>query len=154
MATYHDADKMYVYRLLFAVILFYILYTMKVESHWHGLSINVERMVNMCCPQPQVVVNNLCLTFNTEAEAETAQQIFERNVGAASGYVTLQNFNASAAAASLSTDSAGTDIIATADPDNSFTVYVENITELYVFSATGDQVIGQVKLSLQEMVRP
>lgn len=112
-------------------------------------------MVNMCCcPQPQVVVNEVCATYNTDVEAEEAQQIFEHAGGFASAYVTLQNFNASAEAASLSTDAAGTEIIATAEPDNSFTVYVPNITELYVFSATGNQVIGQVKISLNETVRP
>lgn len=113
-------------------------------------------MVNMCCccPQPQVVVNDVCVTYNTDAEAATAQQIFEHAGGSASAYVTLQNFNASTEAASLSTDAAGTNIIATAEPDNSFTVFVPNITELYVFSATGGQVIGQVKISLNETVRP
>lgn len=107
-----------------------------------------------CCPQPIVVVNEVCATYNTDVEAAAAQQIFEHTGGAASAYVTLQNFNSSTEAASLSTDAAGTEIIATAEPDNSFTVFVPNITELYVFSATGNQVIGQVKISLNQTVRP
>lgn len=112
-------------------------------------------MVNMCCcQQPQVVVNEVCATYNTDVDAADAQQIFEHAGGSASAYVMLQNFNASAEAASLSTDATGTNIIATADPDNSFTVFVPNISELYVFSATGNQVIGQVKISLNETVRP
>ncbi len=34
-----------------------------------------------CCPQPQVVVNDVCVTYNTDAEAAAAQQIFEHAGG-------------------------------------------------------------------------
>lgn len=107
-----------------------------------------------CCPQPQVVVDKICVTYNTNVEDTDAQQIFEYANGKASGYVTLQNFNSSAEDASISTDDAGTEVIATASPDNSFTVYVPDIKELYIFSDTGEQIIGQVKISIHETVRP
>lgn len=108
-----------------------------------------------CCPEPQIVTAKMCNTFNTNVEADNAQQIFEHTNGVTSGYVTLSNFNASAGPASLSTDAAGTNIIiADVAPDNSYTVYVPNISELYVFSPTGATIIGQVNITTFQTVRP
>jgi len=107
-----------------------------------------------CCPEPQLVKLSTCNTFNTGAEAAEAIQIFEHPNGTVSGYVTLANFNASGGAASVSTDAAGTEIIATAEPDNSFTVFVPNLENLYVFSETGETVIGQVCVNASYTARP
>lgn len=74
-----------------------------------------------------------CNTFNTDVEAADASQIFEHANGTVSGYVTLSNFNACEGTANISTDAAGTEIIATAEPDNSYTVFVPYLEELYVF---------------------
>jgi hypothetical protein len=108
-----------------------------------------------CTPQPQVVSTTTCNTFNTSEPAATAVQIFEQGTGRASGYVTLTNFNASGGEANISTDAIGTAIIATALPDNSFTVYVPSLQNLYVFSSTdGVDVIGQVTVNVYQTVRP
>ncbi|MCR6097494.1 hypothetical protein HXA31_01415 [Salipaludibacillus agaradhaerens] len=106
-----------------------------------------------CCPEPQLVVNETCNTYNTDSD--TPQQIFEHGTGVVSGYVTLQNFNASGGNANVSTDAAGTNIIATAAPDNSYTVFVPSLTDLYVFSETDEvTVLGIVKVSVNQTVRP
>ncbi|WP_345239289.1 S-Ena type endospore appendage [Pontibacillus salipaludis] len=109
-----------------------------------------------CCPEPQVVSVTTCNTFNTtEDAAGTPVLVFQQAVGSPSGYVTLVNYNASGDSANVSTDSAGTNIIATADPDNSVTVYVESLQELYVFSTTaGTQVLGQVVVNAIQTARP
>ncbi|WP_059106003.1 S-Ena type endospore appendage [Shouchella shacheensis] len=107
-----------------------------------------------CCPEPQLVQLSTCNTYNTEAVAADAVQIFEHATGTASGYVTLTNFNASADTANISTDAAGTEVIATAAPDNSYTVFVPNLESLYVFSTGGSIVIGQVSVNASYTVRP
>ncbi|GEN46135.1 S-Ena type endospore appendage [Alkalibacillus haloalkaliphilus] len=107
-----------------------------------------------CCPEPQVVTVQTCNTFNTDAVAADAVQIFEHANGRASGYVTLANFNASGDEANVSTDAAGTEIIATAEQDSSFTVYVPDLQELYVFSTGGETIIGQVTVNVIQTSRP
>lgn len=111
-----------------------------------------------CCPEPQIVKVTTCNTFNTDQAAGDTPGpvlIFSQTTGSPSGYVTLTNFNASGDDANVSTDSAGANIIATAAPDNSVTVFVESLQELYVFSSTtGIQVLGQVTVQAIQTSRP
>ena len=107
-----------------------------------------------CFPEPQLVQVSTCNSFNTEVEAASALQIFAHTSGAVAGYVTLSNFNASGDTASISTDAAGTDIVATAEPDNSYTVFVPRLQNLYVFSEGGEVVVGQVCVNAAYTARP
>ncbi|WP_306454078.1 S-Ena type endospore appendage [Evansella halocellulosilytica] len=108
-----------------------------------------------CCPEPQVVTSSMCNTFDTDVLAADALQIFEQAEGSASGYVTITNFTGSGGPVSLSSTADGTVILAgDIDPGNSFTVFVPNLTELYVFSTDGETVIGQVSINIFQTVRP